>query len=257
MKNKKCKNCNHSIDGEFCSKCGQKDIELLKFKDLIKEFLNHLLDLDSRLFITLKYLIAKPGFLTTEYWRGRRVRYIPPFKIYLLSSFLYFFIYSILPKTDIVNSQINDPDFGRKKLATKVSINLDEVPEIWDYYMDKYEKEIELLFLLPLTACGLFILNKKNSNLFYTHHFIASIHLSAAWFLLQTIIEILIVVLPNHTFYIELLNIILLIYCSTFIKNVYNTSYLQSIIKTIALIIVIFISMLLFFVIASIFILVT
>ena len=70
MKNKKCKNCKYPIDLKFCSKCGQEDIELLKFKDLIKDFFDHLLDLDSRLFITLKYLITRPGYLTTEYWRG-------------------------------------------------------------------------------------------------------------------------------------------------------------------------------------------
>ena len=238
MKNKKCKNCNHPIDREFCSKCGQKDIELLKFKDLIKDFLDHLLDLDSRLFITLKYLITRPGYLTTEYWRGRRTRYIPPFKIYLLTSFLYFFSYSILPNADIVNNEINNLDFGRKKLSTKTSINFDEMPEKIDYYLDKYEKEIELLFFLPLTALGLFLLNKRQRHLFYTHHFIASIHLSSAWFILQTIIEIFNVVFPNHSLYVEFLNIILFIYCSTLIKNIYNTSFIWSIIKTIALMVI-------------------
>lgn len=256
MKNKKCKNCKYPIDVKFCSKCGQEDIELLKFKDLTKDFFDHLLDLDSRLFITLKYLITRPGYLTTEYWRGKRVRYIPPFKIYLLASFFYFFIYSVLPNADIVNSEINDPDFGLKKLDAKTPINFDKMPEIWDYYMNEYEKEIELLFLLPLTACGLFLLNKNKKNLLYSHHFISSIHLSSAWFILQTIIEIFLVVFPNHVLYVELSNIILLIYCSIFIKNAYNISYLRSIINTIALIIVIFISMVMLFIIAAIFIVV-
>ena len=102
----------------------------------------------------------------------------------------------------------------------------------------KYEKEIELLFFLPLTALGLFLLNKRQSNLFYTHHFIASIHLSSAWFILQTIIEIFNVVFPNHSLYVDLLNIILLIYCSTLINNIYNTSFIWSIIKTIALMVI-------------------
>ena len=86
MKNSICKNCENQISGEYCSQCGQKDIELLKFKKLIKDFLDHHLDLDSRLFITLKYLATKPGYLTNEYWSGRRTRYIPPFKIYLFDG---------------------------------------------------------------------------------------------------------------------------------------------------------------------------
>ena len=236
------------MTGIFCSKCGQKDIELLRLKDLIKDFLDHLLDLDSRLFITLKYLITRPGYLTTEYWRGRRTRYIPPFKIYLLTSFLYFFIYSTLPNGDTESSQFNEPDIEREKLGTKTSINFDEASAAFDYYMDEYEKEIELLFFLPLTAISLFLLNKRQSHLFYTHHFIASIHLSSAWFILQTIIEVFNAVFSNHTLYVELLNIVLLIYCLTFIKNIYNTSLIWSIIKTIALMII-SLSMLLFFII--------
>ena len=92
MKNKKCKNCDQPLNGGYCSNCGQRDIELLKFKKLIKDFFDHHLDLDSRIFRTIKYLMFRPGFLTIEYWNGRRARYVPPFKIYLLTSFLYFMV---------------------------------------------------------------------------------------------------------------------------------------------------------------------
>ncbi len=87
MKNKKCKNCDQPLNGGYCSNCGQRDIELLKFKKLIKDFFDHHLDLDSRIFRTIKYLMFIPGFLTIEYWNGRRARYVPPFKIY--SKFLF------------------------------------------------------------------------------------------------------------------------------------------------------------------------
>ena len=41
MENKKCKNCDEPLHGEYCSNCGQRDIELLKFKKLIKDFFDH------------------------------------------------------------------------------------------------------------------------------------------------------------------------------------------------------------------------
>ena len=235
MKNKKCKNCNHSINGIFCSKCGQKNIELLKFKDLIKDFLDHLLDLDFRLFITLKYLITRPGYLTTEYWRGRRKRYIPPFKIYLITSFLYFFSYSVLPHAIMENSEADDAIIETKNIETNVLVHFDDIPEKFDYYIDKYEKESELLLLLPLTAFGLLLLNKKHKHLFYSHHFIASLHLSSAWFILQTFTEIFKVFLPNHSSVIEFFNISLLVYCAIAIKNIYKCSFVWAIIKTISL----------------------
>ena len=235
MKNKKCKNCEQPLNGEFCSYCGQRDIELLKFKKLIKDFFDHHLDLDSRIFKTMKYLIFNPGFLTIEYWNGRRIRYIPPFRIYLLTSFLYFFTYSVIPNPEIEHNEVNNPNVEIEKLNTNNSIDFDDFPEKFDYFIDNYEKEMELFFFLPLTALGLLFLNKNLVNLYFSHHFIASIHLSSAWFILQTIIEILNTVFPNHKFYVESLNITLLIYCVFMVKSIYNNSLIWSFIKTILL----------------------
>jgi len=223
------------LNGEYCSNCGQRDIELLKFKKLIKDFFDHHLDLDSRIYRTIKYLIFNPGFLTIEYWGGRRKRFIPPFKIYLLTSFLYFFTYSVILNTEIENNEVNSSNVEIEKIETNNSIDFDDFADGFDYYMDNYEKEIELLFFLPLTAIGLLFLNKKLSYLYFSHHFIASIHLSSAWFILQTIIEILNKVFPHYTSYIESLYITLLIYCVLMIKNIYNNSLIWSFIKTILL----------------------
>jgi len=219
MSNKECKNCSNLINGEYCSSCGQKDIELLKFKELAKDFLDHHLDLDSRLFITLKYLLTKPGFLTNEYWIGRRKRYIPPFKIYLITSFLYFFTYSLIPNSEPVIEEDN-----------QINIQFDEA-------IDKYEKEMELLLLLPLTALGLSLLNRKSKKLYFSHHFIASIHLSSAWFILQTIVEVIGGFFPDYASYIEFLNVISLVYCSLMIKNIYNNSLMIATIKSFLLIV--------------------
>jgi len=235
MKNKKCKNCEQPLNGEYCSSCGQRDIELLKFKKLIKDFFDHHLDLDSRIFRTIKYLIFYPGFLTIEYWDGKRTRYIPPFKIYLLTSFLYFFSYSFILQVEIDNNKINNSNVEIEKKDKNDFIDFDHFPERFDYYMDNYEKEIELFFLLPLTALGLLLTNKKLSSLYFSHHFIASIHLSSAWFILQTIIEILNSFFPHHTSFVEYLNFTLLIYCVLMIKNIYNNSLIWSFIKTVLL----------------------
>ena len=159
MKNKKCKNCEQPLNGEYCSYCGQRDIELLKFKKLIKDFFDHHLDLDSRIFRTIKYLIFNPGFLTIEYWNGRRTRYIPPFRIYLLTSFLYFFTYSVILNPEIKDNEVNNSNVEIEIIDTNNSIDFDDFPEKFDYYMDNYEKEIELFFFLPLTALGLLFLN--------------------------------------------------------------------------------------------------
>ena len=54
---------------------------------------------DSRLWRTLGYLLARPGRLTREFFDGRRARYLPPFRLYLVISLL-FFLVAGLPDPD-------------------------------------------------------------------------------------------------------------------------------------------------------------
>ena len=45
---------------------------------------------DSRLWRTLAALLFKPGHLTREFLAGRRARYLPPVRLYLVLSVLFF-----------------------------------------------------------------------------------------------------------------------------------------------------------------------
>ena len=63
-----CKNCNSEIKEYYCSHCGQevKDMNL-SILSFIKEFTGNLFSLDSKVLVTFKHLIIKPGFLSNEY----------------------------------------------------------------------------------------------------------------------------------------------------------------------------------------------
>jgi ABC-type multidrug transport system fused ATPase/permease subunit len=50
---------------------------------------------DSRLWRTIYPLLFRPGFLTREFLRGRRARYLPPFRLYIVASVLFFLIASL------------------------------------------------------------------------------------------------------------------------------------------------------------------
>ena len=233
MKNKKCKNCGTSLAGEYCAGCGQKDVDLLEFKKLIKDFFDHHLDWDSRLFRTIKYLITSPGYLTTQYWNGKRVIYVPPFKLYLITSLLYFFIYSLLPISTLNENELFLKTENIEKKEKESS--LENFSEIIDKNMEKYEKQIELFFFLPLTAIALMGLNKNITHLHLSHHFIASLHLSSAFFIMFIIIESLTAYFPNHSSLINYLHIFFFLYTTISFKHMYNSSYLISSIKTIIL----------------------
>lgn len=50
---------------------------------------------DSRLWATLRALFVHPGHLSTEFSRNRRASYLPPFRLYLFSSIVFFFALSL------------------------------------------------------------------------------------------------------------------------------------------------------------------
>ena len=94
---KHCQDCGSELNGEYCSSCGQRDVDLkVPFKDLLKELGEELLSFDHRFLHSLKPFLFKPGALTLEYIAGRRTRHISPFKLYFFMSFIFFFTSALL-----------------------------------------------------------------------------------------------------------------------------------------------------------------
>ena len=88
-----CPNCGHSLAGEYCASCGQHAVDLdVPLGKFLSEFLRESFALDSTLFRTLQPLFLKPGFLTQEYLAGRRARYVPPIRLYLVLSVTLFIL---------------------------------------------------------------------------------------------------------------------------------------------------------------------
>jgi hypothetical protein len=54
--------------------------------------------LNSTLLRTLGALFLRPGMLTTEYFKLRIARYVPPFRLYIISSLLFFLLLSFMTR---------------------------------------------------------------------------------------------------------------------------------------------------------------
>jgi hypothetical protein len=81
------------MQGSFCSHCGQPNKNLKKaLRPLLSEVLRETFDADGRLIRTTKLLFSKPGLLATEFSANRRAAYMSPFRLYLFSSLLFFFL---------------------------------------------------------------------------------------------------------------------------------------------------------------------
>ena len=91
----RCDNCGAPVTARYCGACGQR-LEppvhsLWHFMRVATEDLTHA---DSRLWRTLWALLFKPGYLTHEFLAGRRARYLPPVRLYLVLSVVFFIWFS-------------------------------------------------------------------------------------------------------------------------------------------------------------------
>jgi len=99
----RCDNCGAAVAGRYCAWCGQRREapvhSLWHFTQVAAEDLTHA---DSRLWRTLGALLGRPGYLTREYLAGRRARYLPPVRLYLVLSVVFFLWASTFHQVRIV-----------------------------------------------------------------------------------------------------------------------------------------------------------
>jgi len=89
-----CKNCGANTSGNYCQACGQAThLHVPSAREFLHEFVAHYVALEGKLWKTLAWLIARPGFLTCEYIHGRRSRYLEPLRLYLTFSIIFFAVF--------------------------------------------------------------------------------------------------------------------------------------------------------------------
>jgi hypothetical protein len=131
-----CANCQAPLQGEFCHHCGQSVHSVLRpVHGLFEEFFETFLHIDGRILHTLPALFLKPGYLTLEYFSGRRVRYIAPFRLMFVLCLLSFFVLHLA--TDVIAQRIEhrhqrsavvidqDADFSQAQTTQQVRRQLD------------------------------------------------------------------------------------------------------------------------------------
>lgn len=92
-----CPNCATELQGEYCSNCGQNQKGIDRFfLSLVNEAFEDIFSWNSRAWRTLVGLLFRPGFLSTEYFAGRRARYIQPIRLYFITSIVFFLLITLL-----------------------------------------------------------------------------------------------------------------------------------------------------------------
>ncbi|HUD42612.1 MAG TPA: DUF3667 domain-containing protein [Dokdonella sp.] len=87
-----CGNCASPLYGGYCYRCGQPEKGMIRsLREVGSDLADIVFNVDSRIFRSIFDLYFRPGFLTTEYCAGRRVRYVTPFRLFFVLCVLSIF----------------------------------------------------------------------------------------------------------------------------------------------------------------------
>jgi hypothetical protein len=118
----RCKNCGASLSNQYCSVCGQRAVvRIVSVWEVFRDLIDEVFFLESRVWKTLGPLFFRPGQLTMDYLAGRRARYVPPVRLYIVLSVMFFILVSV---TDKVQIGIED-----NNSTQQVSENHESLPE--------------------------------------------------------------------------------------------------------------------------------
>ncbi|MDJ0748772.1 MAG: DUF3667 domain-containing protein [Woeseiaceae bacterium] len=133
-----CLNCGTRLHGQYCGHCGQRATSrLISLWELLRDAFGDMFELDSRLWRTLIPLLRRPGQLTRDYLEGRRARYMPPFRMYLVLSVIFFVVaffdprdnFSLLfePEPPPTAEELEAEEATREEALDKAVEQLDEL----------------------------------------------------------------------------------------------------------------------------------
>jgi hypothetical protein len=215
---KKCPNCEIEFDAgyQFCPHCGQENKDIhLSFRLFLKDYLSAAYLIDSKIFQSIKKLLFRPAEITNEYLKGKRMSQLPPIRMYLVVSLIYFTVITL-------------PHFGAKTdtsvAEADISVEVDSIfqdikesdlnksstfEKKFEYYTQQQTAKIEtpvgrytfiqnlrkyvstgLFLFIPVNAFLLFILFRRRRP-YYIEHFMFVIHLQTAIFIYFTFFNII------------------------------------------------------------------
>jgi Protein of unknown function (DUF3667) len=89
-----CLNCGATLDGAFCSSCGQRAHLHRSLLHLGHDILHGVFHFEGKMWRTIPELFFHPGRLTRRYIDGERAKFVSPMALYLFTVFLMFAVFS-------------------------------------------------------------------------------------------------------------------------------------------------------------------
>lgn len=251
-----CKNCETRYIGNYCPECGQSSKRYDKpFRFIIADFAGNIFAFDTRLWSTIRAVLINPGQMAMDIMNGKRARYVPPFRLYVFISFIFFLLINFtvnkvkeddeltLQQEELVfessndSTEISELSGAEKKKSNFVfedkKVPIDHVMDNFDIYFSKLLQwfSYSLFLLMPFYAFLLWLFFRKTYK-YYLGHLILAINQHVFTFILLIIIVFIGQILPFKTRYPEIYMLLILpVYYLLGIRKMYQRKWSTTIMR--------------------------
>lgn len=241
-----CKNCGSATEENYCSRCGQKTIiPHRRLGSLLSDLFGELFNLENTFFRTTGVLFSSPGSLTNAFIEGKRVRYLHPFRLFLLSIVIFIFIVSIVmpwlhstfPSFYEVDSDFRLVETGSSSPASAPDDegNINNADEN-QRFMNSLLHSIQwvLIALMPLFAMLLSIVNFRARGFYFVDNMVFAMHVHAFSFFVFSLAALF----PPWRLINLLPLLVPLVYFYLAQRNVYRRGWISTGIKTLIILVI-------------------
>ena len=215
-----CLNCGTALTGPYCASCGQRKPHLdPTLRDVLHESAQELTNWDGKVPTTLKALFLRPGVLTVDFLAGRRARWIPPLRLYLICSIAFFLAKPVIeaatgrPLREGARITITNAD-GTRTLTPEERREVAEGLPGRIFGVERLERAAangaqlnrtidtafpKAMFLILPFFAFLTSLAWKRAQPRYPAHLYTALHLHAAWFGAFTLAMVAAAIFPSDT----------------------------------------------------------
>jgi len=249
-----CASCGAKLKGEYCRKCGEKkivperDFSVTKF---LTQTVGHIVHFDSKLLRTCWLLFSKPGFLTTEWIAGRRVRYMKPWQLFVVAGLLFYFFLPTVPahfssSEDFVigfekrNLVMNTFQYDLGTVLAEKAASLHIEASVLETDIDKaaaQKSKTWLFLIIPFWGAYIYLLRRRKIP-WLVPHLVFAMHGLTFYILcdlmMHTLIKVFGIVIHGKFFLLTLLSAFLP-YLVLAVRRVYGGSWAKAILSAIGI----------------------